>query len=332
MKSKYIYIEKYDFSTFEKEQKPYAMILTDVIQRTPPNRMREAFLWVFLESLPPTWIPNKKHIMNHFDISERTYERWMSWLNSVNLIEYRQDRNKSGSFGQGALFVLSGSKFNPDAESTGAVKIGKSLINKKKIEVIHNNHIHRVSKIGGSVYLSKTHATIDESGDSPNRQKTEARLNGAHINTTIKKINTIKKTNSVVSVFSNTCSLRDFVRNISSTREMSLSENVIDQVIYYVGNENDNAVTTKKINIALKKIREGVWNTPNGFNSINCYQKKQNEDNLIEEKKKMYAQEALSMEKIENEMKLRSSGVNMDWNSLCKSLGVSRANEKRMPA
>ena len=88
MSKKIIHIEKYEIGTFEKEGKPYVMIRTDIIQQMMMNHSQEFLLWVFLESLPPTWVPCKTHITKHFNISDRTYERYMAWLNGVGLIEY----------------------------------------------------------------------------------------------------------------------------------------------------------------------------------------------------------------------------------------------------
>jgi len=117
-------IEKYDFDSFEKEQLPFTMIPNQVIQKTPHEFIKPVFLWVYLQSLPKDWTINKNQIMNHFGISERTYQRWMSWLNASSLIEYRQNRNKDGSFGEWKLVVLNGTKFSPDALSNRSAKIG----------------------------------------------------------------------------------------------------------------------------------------------------------------------------------------------------------------
>ena len=58
MTNKPVHIEKYDIKAFEKEQKPFVMVLTDLIQKFPIKHSKELHLWMFLESLPPTWKPN----------------------------------------------------------------------------------------------------------------------------------------------------------------------------------------------------------------------------------------------------------------------------------
>lgn len=126
-------IEKYDFDSFGKEHLPFTMIPNQVIQKMPAKNMKAGFLWVFLQSLSPNWNINKSHIVKHFEISESTYERWMSWLNSVGLIEYRQERKPNGSFGKFKLIVLNGAKFNPLSNSCRTAKIDGVDVNRSAI-------------------------------------------------------------------------------------------------------------------------------------------------------------------------------------------------------
>lgn len=294
-KVKHIHIEKYDIGTWEKEQKPYAMILTDVIQRISMKYSQAFLMWVFLESLPPTWEPNKHHLMDHFGISERTYERHMLWLNTVKLVEYRQKRGSKGEFGKGHLVVLNGTKFNPDAESNGTVKIGGTVVNKKKAKVIHINDAHRIAKFGGTDTSPETRASIDESQDSPNRQITEVRSNDGHINTTQKKHKGKKKTNNPVTVFSDKQIVKDFIERVVANRQDPLEEEIIDQGIHYayITNEDKNFDSVnKRINIFLKKVREGKWNIPQGWNGITSQSIRQQEENYEANKRAQYQQEA----------------------------------------
>jgi hypothetical protein len=327
MSDKIIHIEKYDINSYEKQQKPYAMILTDVIQRIPSNRIQEGFLWIFLESLPPTWKPNKYHIMQHFNISERTYIRWMSWLNTVKLIEYRQNRFPGGSFGKGDLIVLSGTQFNVELENKGTVKIGGTVVNKKKDKVIHNFDDHRTAKFGGTVKPSTARTSTEDSSFSPNSQKTVSRQNAIHINKTIKDIKDIKKTNNdyavfldkpitppqnsskasyspysktsapFVSVFSDTQSVKDHLERVIANRQDPVDEDLQLQGIYYAFETNPDKSfdsVNKRLNIFLKKIRQGLWLIPQGYNGITSQsiRDKEIEDQL--KKREQYQQEALA--------------------------------------
>jgi hypothetical protein len=158
MSSQNINIEKYDFDSFEVEKQPFTMIPNSVIQKT--TNPEATFMWIYLQSMPSTWKPNKQHLMSHFNISERTYERRMGYLNTTGLIEYRQERNESGTFGGWKLIILNGARFNPMADS------------------------NRSAKIGGVV--------CHRSAKKPLNGETDASVNGGHINTT-KEIKEIKE-------------------------------------------------------------------------------------------------------------------------------------------
>lgn len=104
-------IEKYDFAAFEKENLPFTMIPTKVIQNTPASKTKASFLWIYLQSLPSTWGINRHHLVKHFEVSMRTLDTWLAWLNEVELIKYKRDRRENGQLGKVTLVVLNGSKF-----------------------------------------------------------------------------------------------------------------------------------------------------------------------------------------------------------------------------
>lgn len=296
---KNIRIEKYDIEAFRKEQKPYAQILNEVIQRCPMNHSSEFLLWCFLESLPATWAPNKHHIMEYFIISERTYERYMGWLNAVGLIEYRQLRNKDGSFGKWELIVLNGIKFDPSAVSNRAAKIGGTVVNRlQKSKVIHISEADRSAKIGGTADPSTSRASPDESQASPFRQKTVERSNDAHINTTKRSTKERKKTNKPsVSVFSDKETVKTHIELTIANRkdQQPLDDDIIDQGIYYAYETNNDKSfdsVNKRINIFLKKVREGKWLIPQGWNGISSQSIREKEEAEQRDKQEQYKQDA----------------------------------------
>lgn len=298
MSNKLIHIEKYDIKEFHKQKKPYAMILTDVIQRTPHTRIKEIFLWIFLESLPDTWVPNKKHITSHFGISDRTYERYMSYLNASKLIEYRQLRNKDGSFGEWKLIILNGSKFEPEAVSHRTAKIDGADVNRDKNEkVIHIFDSHRSAKNGGTVDQLQDTENNEEKTISPFRHFAVERLDVAHINTTSKNKEERKKTNNPVSVFLDKQNVKEYIENVVSNRkdQEPLDDEVIDQGVYYAYEKNDDKSfdsVNKRINIFLKKVREGKWLIPQGWNGITSQSIRKEEEEHDKLKKEQYRQDA----------------------------------------
>lgn len=117
-------IEKYDFDCWEKEHLPYVMIPTHVIQYTPPRHIDAVFMWIYFQSLPPDWKINKQHILEHFAISPRSYERRMAWLKRAQLVEYRHERTENGQFKQWRLIILNGTKFIPNIDDDHSVNNG----------------------------------------------------------------------------------------------------------------------------------------------------------------------------------------------------------------
>lgn len=120
-------IEKLDFKKACKESIPFVMISTFAVQNVK-NAMA-GFIWVYLHSLPSDWTVNKRQLMAHFDLSERSYQRHMRYLSAHNLIRYERERNLDGTLGPVSICVLNGSQFNPDADSDHTAKFGIVEIN-----------------------------------------------------------------------------------------------------------------------------------------------------------------------------------------------------------
>ncbi len=329
-KNENIRIEKYDIEAFKKEQKPYAQILNEVIQKCPIKHANEFLLWCFLESLPPTWKPNKHHLIDHFQISERTYERYMGWLNTVGLIEYRQERKKDGSFGKWELIVLNGTAFNPEAISKRSAKIGgKDLSRIKKGKVIPNSCSTVSAKNGGTDEIATSPASIGEQTISPFRQKTVERLNDGHINTTMKNKKERKKTNSPVSVFSNSLSVKNHVEMVIANRKVYVDDEIIDQGIYYAYETNNDKSfdsVNKRINIFLKKVREDKWLIPQGYNGITSQSIREEEENHYINKQEEYKKDKIVMQNLGETLK--KNGGFQEFRQAMKNLNVIK-NDNR---
>jgi hypothetical protein len=296
MTDKIIHIEKYDVAAFRKEQKPYAQILNEVIQRFPMSHSDEFLLWCFLESLPETWKPNKNHIMEYFSISARKYERLMAWLSAVGLIEYRRIRNKNGSFHKWELIVLNGTKFNPNIVNHHSANIDG--MGKKSPKVIHILDDHHSAKNGEMDKPPKTEETQAQQGLSPLRQKSTKWVSDAHINTTKTNRKERKKTNKEnpvsVSVFSCKENVKTHINMVIANRDDYVEEDIVDQGVYYAYETNQDKsfdAVNKRINIFLKKVREGKWLIPQGFQGITSQSIREREETLEKEKQEQYKQE-----------------------------------------
>jgi hypothetical protein len=99
---------------FTKEEMPFTLVCNKVINEC--QNPVAGFIWIYLQSKCPTWKPCKWEIMKRFDISERTYQRHMSYLSATNLIENIVTRDKNGKVIEWKIKVLNGSRFNPKAD------------------------------------------------------------------------------------------------------------------------------------------------------------------------------------------------------------------------
>jgi hypothetical protein len=280
IKKKPVNIEKYDFEEFEKEQKPFTMILTQVIQKSTKN-IKETYLWIYLQSLPITWKINKKHLMEVFDISSRTYERYMSWLNAVNLIEYRQIRTDQGAFGTGKLIVLNGTKFNEHAVYSRTAKIGGTVVNRTK--KVQSAHAHRSAIL-------------------PLNGETERSVCDAYIKTTVKKDNNVIKKTKPVFVFSCSQEIKDFIESCATHRDISVNEDLINQVMFWLEQDNNQETIPKRINTSLSLISKKKWNIPHGYKGITSQSIKQKEEEQQRQKEDETKYDALIGDKLFNSL------------------------------
>jgi len=101
-----------------------------------------------------------------------------------------------------------------------------------------------------------------------------------------------KKKQKTQTVFSDTDSIKNHINLVIANRKDFVEDEVIDQVVFYVGELRSYNAVVKKINIALKLIREGKWNIPNGFNGLTYDSIKQKEEAYEASKKARFEEEA----------------------------------------
>lgn len=71
-----------------------------------------------------------------------------------------------------------------------------------------------------------------------------------------------------VSVFSETQEIKTHITQTLVNRKESIPDHLIDEIIFYVGIHRGYNDVVKKVNIALKMIRDKRWNTPHGYKGI----------------------------------------------------------------
>jgi len=138
-KNNVVNIEKFQpkqIDYFTKEEMPFTLVCNKVINEC--QNPVAGFIWIYLQSKPTTWKPCKWEIMKRFDISERTYQRHMSYLSSTNLIEYYTTRGKGGKVEDWRIVVLNGSRFNPKADDYKGTQYSVHVNHTAKNGVVDN--------------------------------------------------------------------------------------------------------------------------------------------------------------------------------------------------
>ncbi len=106
---KEVNIQKFDQSDFSQESCNFTQLSNTVIQNIQNSFAYH--VWSYLQSKPPTWIPNRQELINHFRMSEERISKILNFLKASNLLLTKQLRNKDGSMGKYQIKVLSGANF-----------------------------------------------------------------------------------------------------------------------------------------------------------------------------------------------------------------------------
>lgn len=104
-----------------------------------------------------------------------------------------------------------------------------------------------------------------------------------------------------VFVFSDKEIIKTHVEDTLATRGDEAPEDIINQVVFYaskyIGRDKE---VKKKVNVALKLIREGKWLIPQGYEGITSQSIRDKEEQLHREKQAQYQQEAQAFRAITN--------------------------------
>lgn len=102
-----------------------------------------------------------------------------------------------------------------------------------------------------------------------------------------------------VFVFSCKEDVKTHVENTIAKRGVEVEEEIINQIAWYASHSIGNDFELKKkVNMGLKKVREGKWNTPQGYNGITSQSIRDKEEQQAREKQEQYRQEAQAFQSI----------------------------------
>lgn len=102
-------IEKLDSARIQQEKIPFTMHHNYVLQnlRDPLSLA----IWCYLTSLPNDWKIHRTYLMAHFGVGRDKLAKALKLLASSYLLEYVQERNESGIFGEAFIRIKCGYEF-----------------------------------------------------------------------------------------------------------------------------------------------------------------------------------------------------------------------------
>lgn len=108
-----------------------------------------------------------------------------------------------------------------------------------------------------------------------------------------------------VSVFSDVCSIKSFIEKVVANRKAYVEDDIINQCIFYIGKERNFDAVNHKINIWHKKVREGKWNIPNGYQGITYQSIKDQEQQYDSQKQQQHQKDAQTFRDIKKQISLK---------------------------
>lgn len=287
-------IEKNTKNTLQHEEGGFTTLINETIQNI--KHTGALGVYCYLASKSAGWEICKTHLQNHFDCGKAHINTCFAYLKKIGAIEVKMIRNIKG-------------------QCTGWETVLKRKI-PQPVQNTENQHSGDLSRIPISQNLG-----FPESGKSAIRNKRG-----------FTKKEVIKKTKKEsVSVFSDSCSIKAHIQLVLTKRKASVSDDIIDQIVFYVGNERDYDSVVKKINIALKLVREGKWQIPQGYKDITSQAIKAKEEQQQREKEIQQIEDAKRIREIKTNLEERKkiSPMKLIYG---KEMDYDNANQGRMQA
>ena len=270
-------IEKNTKNTLSHEDGGFTTLINETLSKI--RHTGALGVYCYLASKPAGWEICKIELQHHFECGKAHIDTCFRYLKKIKAIEITSIRNSLGQI-------------------TGWDTKLKRKISVQTVYVLQNTkNQHSGSK--KTKLSTDTRIPVSHILDNPESGKS------AIINKVVNKKSIIKKTNNKdpVSVFSDTCSVKNYIEMVVANRpdQEPLEDEIVDQGAFYCFTKNpDHSFDSvnKKINIFLKLVREGKWLIPQGWNGI-TFQSIREADELHEKNKRVpYEQERQSMQTI----------------------------------
>ncbi len=249
-------IKKLDFATVIQNKQPFTVFKNVICQNI--DDPTAGMIWVFLSTLPPLWEVNRVHLMKKFKCGRDKLDKHLTFLKTVGLLEFEPIRSPSGSFIKWNIIVNADSEyFNQFIHSTENQYSGEK-------EPVDNS----------STTILKTQGVV-----KPGSGKSDTYKRNTHLVKTTKN----KKTKAVA-VFSCSQDILNHIVMVASSKNLTLSPDEVDQVLFYIGDSLDHPTISKRINTAFKLIREKKWNIPSGWQGITSKSIEKKEEEYFRQK------------------------------------------------
>ncbi len=116
-------------------------------------------------------------------------------------------------------------------------------------------------------------------------------------------------------VFFDTESVKTHLNLVIANRNAYVEDEIIEQGIYYAFETNQDKSfdsVNKRLNIFLKKVREGKWLIPQGWNGISSQSIREKEEEQQREKQEQYRQDSLAMQNITKAVNIIQPRTNLN--------------------
>lgn len=256
------------------EDRPYTILPNHVLQNC--SNLEALGLWCHLQSRPANWDVSPKNIQIHFNIGRDKSYNLLHYLIDVGLLEHIREKHEDGTFGASFYIVKNGDVMKNYSPSPKKPKLVKSCVD------------NSITPFPDLPYPDKPYPV--------NQDTTNTRAS--------KKTREIKKTRTrPVPVFSDSVSVQSHIQHLVAQRQLELDAAIVSQGTYYAWDTNsDKGISSvvKRINIFLKKVREGQWLIPQGYNGITSQSIREKEELQQKAKKAEYAQDVAAIKNLMN--------------------------------
>jgi hypothetical protein len=256
-------IEKNKTNSLKHEESGWSTFINETLNNI--KHTGALGVYCYLASKPEDWDICKVHLQNHFKCGREHIDTCIRYLKDIGLYVTSMTRDEKG-------------------KCTGWQTILRKKIPHEIVDNIQNTgnpSSGDLSRIRVSQKLGKP-----ETGKSATTKEIGFKKEGSF------------KKNRSLSVFLDQASIKNHILLIIANRIKSHpkfitpSDDIVNQFIYWIGEERNFDIVLHKINSALKLFQDGKWNIPQGYNDITTQSIAKKDDEYERQKQEQIMQDA----------------------------------------